>query len=137
MHSRRARPTLRVLREDLTSDWKSPHPLRALKQERLLDLHPLSELPHPIIRKAAECLGAHSNSDNFKGPIESATALRLLEIKESQWRGGVWQDPASGVCWLVVAGKAKGDHITRFASGGWPRGDTWAPRCCGSSRFER
>lgn len=47
------------------------------------------------------------------GPIASATNLRLLEIKQSQWRGGVWQDPDSGVCWLVVAGLAKGGHEDR------------------------
>lgn len=33
-----------------------------------------------------------------------------MEIKTGQWRGGVWQDPASGVNWLIVAGLAKGEH---------------------------
>jgi hypothetical protein len=113
VHNRRARPTLRVLREDLTSGWESALPRRALADGRLMELHPLSELPHPVIVKAVESFGADSANDNFVGPIASASNLRLLEIKQSQWRGGVWQDPDSGVCWLVVAGLAKGGHEDR------------------------
>jgi hypothetical protein len=113
MHNRRARPTLRVLREDLTSEWDSPHPRRALSDGRLADLHPLSELRHPIVAKAADSFGPNANGDNYVGPIASATRVQLLEIKNSQWRGGVWQDPTSGVCWLVVAGLAKGGHQDR------------------------
>lgn len=37
----------------------------------------------------------------------------MLEIKSGQWRGGVWVDPATGVCWLVAAGLAKGNHTDR------------------------
>jgi hypothetical protein len=37
----------------------------------------------------------------------------LLEIRASQWRGGIWKDPATGVHWLVVAGLAKGEHHDR------------------------
>lgn len=110
VHHRRARPTLRLLREDLPSDWGSAQPQRALADGRLRDLHPLSELPHPIIAKAAESFGADASEDNFVGPIGSSTRLRLMEIKQSQWRGGVWTDPNTGVCWLVVAGLAKGGH---------------------------
>jgi hypothetical protein len=113
MHNRRARPTLRVLREDLTAEWDSPHPRRALSDGRFADLHPLSELPHPIIAKAADSFGPSPHGDNYVGPIASATRVQLLEIKNSQWRGGVWQDPTSGVCWLVVAGLAKGGHQDR------------------------
>lgn len=110
MYNRRARPTLRVLREDLTSGWRFPHPQRAIEDGRLDDLHPLSEQPHPIIEKATESFGPSEENDNFVGPVLSSTRLRLLEIKQSQWRGGVWQDPETGVCWLLVAGLAKGDH---------------------------
>lgn len=110
MHNRRARPTLRVLREDLSTDWGSPQPRRALDEDRLLDLHPLSELPHPIISKACACFGDDPASANYVGPILCSTRVHLLEIKQAQWRGGVWQDPGSEVNWLVVAGLAKGDH---------------------------
>lgn len=85
-------------------------PLRMLAEGLIVELHPLSELPHPIIRKAASSFGADPRDDNFVGCIASATVLRLLEIKQSQWRGGVWEDPSTGVCWLVVAGLAKGNH---------------------------
>ncbi|MHA2790103.1 DUF3039 domain-containing protein [Corynebacterium sp. S7] len=111
MHNRRARPTLRVLREDLTSDWDSPHPLRLLKDDKFDELHPLSELPHPIVRKAVESFSENAEDDIYVTRIHSSTQLQLLEIKQSQWRGGVWQDPSDGVCWLLVAGLAKGGHL--------------------------
>lgn len=113
MHNRRARPTLRLLREDLISGWESPWPQRVLANGDHRDLHPVSELPHPIIDKARNSFGPDPKRDNFVGPIVSSTQLRLLEIKQSQWRGGIWRDPETGVCWLVVAGLAKGDHKDR------------------------
>jgi hypothetical protein len=73
-------------------------------------LHPLSELPHPIIAKAMESLGPDAATDNYVGLIAASTQLRLMEIKIGQWRGGVWKDPDTGVYWLVVAGLAKGGH---------------------------
>ena len=97
----------------MSTGWGSALPQRALAEGRLTDLHPLSELPHPVVAKAVESFGAEAADDNFVGPISSATGLRLLEIKQSQWRGGVWQDPDSDVCWLVVAGLAKGGHEDR------------------------
>ena len=113
MHSRRARPTLRLLAEDLTAGWDSPQPARQLTSHAYDELHPLSELPHPIIAKATESFGPIAENDSFVGPIASSTTLRLLEIKAGQWRGGVWRDPETGVHWLVVAGKAKGEHQDR------------------------
>lgn len=110
MHHRRARPTLRVLKEDLTSGWGSPLPRRALASGDHVALHPLSELDHPIVRKCAEVIGADEAEDNGVGRVESSRSLVLVEVKTSQWRGGVWRDPESGVHWLVVAGLAKGDH---------------------------
>ena len=110
MHSRRARPTLRLLAQDLTADWASPHPRRLLDEGRLDELHPLSELPHPIIAKATESFSHDATTDNYVGLIASSTSLRLMEIKAGQWRGGVWLDEQTGVHWLVVAGLAKGDH---------------------------
>lgn len=111
MHNRRARPTLRVLREDLISGWDSPHPQRHVSAEKFDELHPLSELPHPIISKARESFGNDAADDNYVGPISSTSDIHLLEIKQSQWRGGVWQDANTGVCWLVTAGLAKGGHL--------------------------
>lgn len=102
-----------MLREDLTAGWESPQPLRLLSEGAHAELHPLSELPHPIIAKAMVSFGADPADDNYVGPIASSTRLRLLEIRNSQWRGGVWEDPDSGVCWLLVAGLAKGGHEDR------------------------
>lgn len=73
VHSRRARPTLRVLREDLTTGWHSALPRRKLADGFLADLHPLSELSHPIVEKALASFGNNSADDNFVGPIFSAT----------------------------------------------------------------
>lgn len=99
-----------MLAEDLTAGWESPSPLRLLADGIYESLHPLSELPHPIIAKATGSFGLVAANDNFVGPIASSTKLRLLEIKIAQWRGGVWKDAETGVNWLVVAGLAKGEH---------------------------
>ena len=110
MHSRRTRPTIRLLVEDLRDGWSSPYPRRMLDAGDYDALHPLSELPHPIIAKATETFGMVAADDNPVGPIASSTQLRLMEVKVAQWRGGVWVDPETGVHWLVVAGLAKGGH---------------------------
>ena len=75
-----------------------------------MELHPLSELPHPLIAKARESFPHAGAEDNFVGQVRGSTHLRLLEIKAAQWRGGVWRDESTGVHWLVVAGLAKGGH---------------------------
>lgn len=113
VHSRRARPTLRLLAEDLTADWASPRPRRLRGKGRFDELHPFSELPHPIIARAAESFGMDATADNHAGLIVSSSRLRLMEIRAGQWRGGVWKDQESGVHWLVVAGLAKGEHQDR------------------------
>lgn len=84
-----------------------------MAEGRLEALHPLSELPHPLIEKAARSFGIDPADDNFVGPIASSTRLPLHEIKQSQWRGAVWEDLRTGVCWLVAAGLAKGGHQDR------------------------
>lgn len=112
MHSRRARPTLRLIAEDLTADWASPLPRRQLADGRLDDLHPLAELPHPIILKAAEAF-PHDGPDNPIGDIECSSQPALMEVKVGQWRGGVWLDAHTGVHWLLIAGLAKGGHVDR------------------------
>ncbi len=113
MHSRRARPTLRVLTEDLRADWESPYHRRLLEEGKVDELHPLSELPHPIISKAATSFQHDNDTDNYVGRIVSSTQFSLMEIKVGQWRGGVWRDEQTGVHWLAVAGLAKGNHEDR------------------------
>ncbi|MEX5635540.1 DUF3039 domain-containing protein [Parafrankia sp. FMc2] len=111
MHNRRARPTLRLLAEDLTAGWASPRPRRLLADGDVAELHPLSELQHPIIAKATESFGPDPAEDRHHGAIAASTKLALLEIKGGQWRGGVWEDRETGVRWLLVAGLAKGEHL--------------------------
>jgi hypothetical protein len=110
VHLRRARPTIRLLREDLRSDWESPLPRRHLEAGELTSLHPLPALPHPIIAKALSSFGDDRADDNYVGPIACSIGIPLLEIKAGQWRGGVWRDPEDDVCWILVAGLAKGGH---------------------------
>lgn len=110
-HNRRARPTLRVLREDLPDGWeKKPAVLRAIAEQQWERLQPLSELPHLILRKAKESYGSNPGNDPTARPIASSKDLRLLELRASQWRAGIWTDPQSGVRWVCAAGLAKGDH---------------------------
>lgn len=84
MHSRRTRPTIRLLVEDLHDGWSSPYPRRMLDDGDYDALHPLSELPHPIIAKATETFGMVAADDNPVGPIASSTQLRLMEVKVAQ-----------------------------------------------------
>ena len=98
------------MREDLGSDWESPLPRRYLQTGELTSLHPLPDLPHPIIAKAVSSFGDDPADDNYVGPIACSTKIPLLEIKAGQWRGGVWSDPEGDVCWILVAGLAKGGH---------------------------
>lgn len=110
MYNRRARPTLRVLKEDLNSEWENPGPKRALEEGIYTSLHPLSELPHPLIRKAVEAFGENENEDARRERIRSATKAIVWKIRYEQWRGAVWADPETGVRWLIAAGRAKGQH---------------------------
>lgn len=110
MHDRRARPTVRVLREDLTDGWESAWVQRTLTGPALTGLHPVSELPHPLVRKAAESFGNDATDDTYVGRIAACRSVSLLEIKVGQWRGGVWIDEEQGVAWLVAGGLAKGNH---------------------------
>lgn len=110
MYLRRARPTRRLLDEDLGHNWGSVEQIRSFKEGGVDYLHPLSEISHPIISKALSCFGDNPENDNFVGPIQSVKELHLKEIKSSNWRGGVWHDEDNDVEWLLVAGIAKGNH---------------------------
>lgn len=66
---------------------------------------------HP--HKAVSSFDDDPAEDNYVGPIASSTKLPLLEIKVGQWRGGVWYDRNLDVCWVLVAGLAKGGHEDR------------------------
>jgi hypothetical protein len=101
---------MRVLTEDLQDGWEDAAAARAVNDGRWAALHPLSGLPHPLVRKAAETFGPEPSEDPPYELIQASGELRLLELRTSQWRGGVWTDPETGVRWLCAAGLAKGDH---------------------------
>jgi hypothetical protein len=98
------------LQDDLQDGWESPHAKPRDGVGGLDPLSPLSELHHPIIRKAAASFTDDPTHDKYVGRIRSCTRFVMLEIRAGQWRGGVWVDPDTGVCWLVAAGLAKGGH---------------------------
>src|SRR5581483_11304781 len=58
VHDRRARPTTRVLRDNLSSGWTDVTARRALTSDRLEVLCPLAELPHPLIEEACGQFGS-------------------------------------------------------------------------------
>lgn len=109
--SRRARPTLRVLREDLGDGWPTPFTRRAIEAGRIEDIQPLNALDHPILQKASSSFTDDPTDDSFVGPIASVTSAHLLEIRSGQWRAGVMVD--GDACWVVAAGLAKGGHKDR------------------------
>jgi hypothetical protein len=85
---RRARPTLRCLREDL-----------ALPLPRVST--PLEEIAHPLLAKAAERFIGE------QAPHERIAAIDdqvLFKVKVQRWRGAVWLDDGE-TAWLVAAGQ--------------------------------
>lgn len=109
--SRRARPTLRVLRDDLGDGWPTPFTRRAIEAGDIEAIQPLDTLDHPILQKASRSFTDDPTADSYVGPIASVSSARLLEIKSGQWRAGVLVD--SDACWVVAAGLAKGGHKDR------------------------
>lgn len=106
----RARATLRVLREDLQDGWEDPAPQRSLAEGRLADLLPISELRHPLLRKALEMFGNDQSAEVQPETIRCSGNMRLGEVRAGQWRAGVWTDSTSGVRWVCCAGLAKSEH---------------------------
>jgi hypothetical protein len=84
---RRARLTLRCLREDL-----------ALPLPRA-DA-PLDEVAHPLLAKAAERFAGDQASQERIAAIDDQV---LFKVKVQRWRGAVWFD--GEIAWLVAAGQ--------------------------------
>lgn len=98
-HGRRARPTLRLLQEDLSDGWDSgSNTLRAIGRHRWEDLQPLSCLPHLILRKAAESYGSDPVNDPPARTPSEPVAGRDLD------------GPGRRCSLGCAAGLAKGDH---------------------------
>ena len=107
-HDPTARPTLQVLRS-LHDGWEDKFQQRAVQEGRYDSVHPFAALRHPILRKCAQELGPDPARDGEKLTIRVSGVLRLVEIRSSQWRAGVWTDP-DGARWIVATGLAKGGH---------------------------
>lgn len=111
MH-RTARPTLRVITDELDAVWGGPFVRRTVMDGRPGDALPFTGLDHPLLRKAAESFGEDQTEDTHAGTIKSVSSKTFFEIRAGQWRGAIWID-AAGVCWVVAAGLAKGGHEDR------------------------
>ena len=107
-HDRTTRPTVRLLHE-LNDGWSNSFQLRAISEERWEDIQPLSHLDHPILTKCRTALGENGVPNR---PISCSQDLRLIEIRSSQWRAGVWTAD-DGTHWTLAAGLAKGGHEDR------------------------
>ncbi|WJZ01666.1 DUF3039 domain-containing protein [Corynebacterium freiburgense] len=108
MTNLRARPTLRVLDEDLNVDGRFSSLVEQLRCNPSAS-QSICDIDHPIIRKAGQCFGDDPTCDMKTGIVKGATRYTVYKLRESQWRGGVWKD-AEGVNWLIIAGLAKGEH---------------------------
>ncbi|MFC7449705.1 DUF3039 domain-containing protein [Rhodococcus daqingensis] len=102
-----------MLRDDLVDGWDDPACQRRIAAANWDALHPLAELAHPVIAKAAELYGSDPDNDPTPQPIASASDPRLLKFRLGQWRAAIWSDPDTGVRWLCAAGLAKGGHRDR------------------------
>ncbi len=107
-HDRTTRPTVRLLHE-LNDGWSNSFQLRAISDERWEDIQPLSHLDHPILTKCRTALGENGVPNRT---ISCSQDLRLIEIRSSQWRAGVWTAD-DGTQWTLAAGLAKGGHEDR------------------------
>lgn len=99
-----------MLQDDLVDGWDDPACQRQIAAANWDALHPLAELAHPVITKAAELYGNDPDNDPTPQPIASSSDPKLLKLRFGQWRAAIWLDPDTGVRWLCAAGLAKGGH---------------------------
>jgi hypothetical protein len=85
--ARRARPTLRCLREDL---GQAVPPADT----------PLEEVPHPLLAKATERFADEATP---RERIASVDDQVLFKVKAQRWRGAIWTAD-DAIPWLVAAG---------------------------------
>lgn len=99
-----ARPTLRTLRRLAgLSGWDSVDHQRMILTDDITV--PVWKLEHPAVKKAAdEFPGDHVATDGSHKYISGLSNPRWLAIKTQQFRGAVWEDPATGQAWLCDVG---------------------------------
>ena len=114
-HDPTARPTLRLLAE-LLERWPDPYEKRAITEQRWDDVQPLSRLSHPILVKSRSLSEAEPVATRI---IECSRDLRLMKVRASQWRAGVWFDPEGCSGWWLLGSPRAGTGITRISTSGW------------------
>ena len=95
--SRRVRPTLRCLREDLGQAL--PH----------ADT-PLDEVSHPLLAKAAEQFADDQTPHERIASIDDQV---LFKVKVQRWRGAVWTGD-NAIPWLIAAGQREDGSTDDF-----------------------
>jgi hypothetical protein len=95
--ARRARPTLRCLREDL---GQAVPPADT----------PLDEVPHPLLAKASE---RFADDGTPRERIASIDDQVLFKVKVQRWRGAVWKAD-DDIPWLVAAGQREEGSLDDF-----------------------
>lgn len=98
-----ARPTLRCLREDLTSDWGDASQYRAVVEDVPLNCA-LHDIDHPVVRHGAAVWPAGQSSLKDRESISGLSDPPYWKLKTGRWRGAVYLDPADGQPWIVAAG---------------------------------
>ncbi len=107
-----ARPTLRLLADELDEDWEErAHRAAAKTPDGKIALPRLHQLKHPVIRHAAEVFtGAPERTGDIKREsISGLTSPAWWKLKTTQYRGAVLFDK-DGQAWLCATGlRRKGD----------------------------
>lgn len=102
------RPTLRVIREDLVGSFTEPWVDR---ENKVHDLLPLPELPHPILKKATEFF-KDGQIENLEVIQSSPSSFRLRKLRLANHRTAIWIDE-HGTPWICKYGLSKGAHTDR------------------------
>ncbi len=107
-----ARPTLRVLNDELEEDWEDRgHRHAATQPEGKIAPPPFHLLAHPVVRHAAEVFTgvAGKAGDVKRESISGLPAPVWWKFKTNRYRGAVYEDP-DGQAWLCATGlRRKGD----------------------------
>lgn len=95
------RPTLRMLREDLTSDWDRVEDKRAVDSGDLARVPPVPGLGHPLVQYFTRL---SRDGDVTQENISGLKDPPWWKVKSGRWRGAAWEDPHTRQVWLCAAG---------------------------------
>ncbi len=99
---------MRVLREDLRSDWSNVEQKRAVENGLVDKLPSLSDIGHPLVSHLRAICRADSLTMD---PILGLSNPQWWKVKTTRWRGAAWIDDAEGEVWLCAGGiRRDGDN---------------------------